>query len=435
MIEAEGLPDTDTAFFNIDGDDYTDAYVTGDLGGARLFKTKYIPNSLNPTWDEEFNIYVCHYATSFVLKVKDKEHVGATFIASTTIRAADLESGDPIDDWFDLLDGETSMGRLHVSVQYTPKSSLGEESHGLQDAYFPLRQACRMITYQDADTPQLAQFEGVLHPDGSPYAATRAWKDLYDCLKNAQKFIYITGWSVFTNIQLLRGDEDPDGFSHVGELLKVKADEGVRVLIMVWNEKLSTEGREGLMGTHDEETRAFFADTAVECVAVSRAKTDGVLADSFVGTFYTHHQKTVICDAASEQDDLRRIVAFIGGLDITDGRYDTPEFHLFKTIRTLHRNDFYNNCVVGATCDVGPRQPWHDIHAKAEGPIALDIKKNFEERWIRQSEDMATRLFQATEDEFDLEAPAQGQDYEGGPWNMQLFRSITSDSAVFDTDK
>ena len=37
----------------------------------------------------------------------------------------------------------------------------------------------------------------------------------------------------------------------------------------------------------------------------------------------------------------RQIVAFIGGLDITDGRYDSPEFPLFKTLKTHHKGDFY----------------------------------------------------------------------------------------------
>ena len=205
VIEAQDLPDTDTAFFNIDGDDYTDPYCTGDLGTARLFKTRYIPNNMNPCWDEEFNIYVCHHANTFKLRVKDKEHVGAVFVAEATISAEDLASGEVIEGWFDLLNGENAMGRINVSVQYTPKENLNEETHDIADSYFPARESCSMIMYQDADTPQLPQFDGVSNPDGSQYQATRCWRDLYEHIKNAQKFIYITGWSVFTDIQLLRG--------------------------------------------------------------------------------------------------------------------------------------------------------------------------------------------------------------------------------------
>ena len=62
------------------------------------------------------------------------------------------------------------------------------------------------ISDQDADTnPKLPQLKGVLNPDGSQYKGTRAWKDIYDSIKNAKKFIYITGWSVYTEINLLRG--------------------------------------------------------------------------------------------------------------------------------------------------------------------------------------------------------------------------------------
>ena len=91
---------------------------------------------------------------------------------------------------------------------------------------------------------------------------------------------------------------------------------------------------------------------------------------------------------------------------------------------------------VGGDANVGPREPWHDIHARVEGPIAIDIKKNFEERWCRQSEDMENRLCKINEDEFVFDAPAVHQDQEGGPWNIQMFRSITSDSCTFfDTDR
>ena len=86
---------------------------------------------------------------------------------------------------------------------------------------------------------------------------------LFLSIENAQKFIYITGWSVYTSISLLRGEEDPEGLSNVGELLKRKADEGVRVLILIWNEKMSFFGNEGgVLGTHDEETKNYIRNTS-----------------------------------------------------------------------------------------------------------------------------------------------------------------------------
>ena len=62
-----------------------------------------------------------------------------------------------------------------------------------------------MTIYQDADTPDLEVFQGVTEPDGSPYKPTRLWMDLYQSLEEAQKLIYVTGWSVFTGISLVRG--------------------------------------------------------------------------------------------------------------------------------------------------------------------------------------------------------------------------------------
>ena len=42
-----------------------------------------------------------------------------------------------------------------------------------------------------------------------------------------------------------------------------------------------------------------------------------------------------------------------------------------------------------------------------------------------------TPLFEVSEEEFVLDAPAVIPENEGGYWNMQLFRSITSDSCQF----
>lgn len=38
----------------------------------------------------------------------------------------------------------------------------------------------------------------------------------------------------------------------------------------------------------------------------------------------------------------RKITAFIGGLDLCDGRYDTPEHRLFSDLDTVFGNDVHN---------------------------------------------------------------------------------------------
>lgn len=32
-----------------------------------------------------------------------------------------------------------------------------------------------------------------------------------------------------------------------------------------------------------------------------------------------------------------------------------------------------------------PREPWHDLHSKIDGPAAYDVLTNFEQRWLRAS--------------------------------------------------
>ena len=70
--------------------------------------------------------------------------------------------------------------------------------------------------------------------------------------------MYITGWAVDTTQSLLRGDEQKNALEHgqyspfIGELLKQKANEGVKVNMLCWCNAL------GQMGTHDEQSNTFF---------------------------------------------------------------------------------------------------------------------------------------------------------------------------------
>jgi len=439
IVQAKDLPDTDNAFFNISRGDLTDPYVELRIGDSSLLKTSVIKNCLDPVWDEHFRVPVCHYCSSLDIWVKDREHIGGETVGRIKIPAADIVSERSICGWYDLVVGSDGSvkGSVNLSLVFTPTAKGGDKAKVLEDSYFPASGHNWLTLYQDADTPQLSVFDGVEYTDGTQYQATRCWADLFNAIKDAKKLIYITGWSVFTGISLLRGEaraaaED----SNIGELLKRKSAEGVRVLIMTWNDKSNDGGLlDGMMGTHDEDTKEFFAGTDVICANVPRDKSSWLgLGGTFVSTCYTHHQKTIVTDAPPlDESGRRRLIAFVGGLDITDGRYDTPEFPLFSTLNTLHAGDFYQNCTPGSSRTTGPRQPWHDIHARVEGPAAKDICQNFMDRWVIQSKSQANCLI--TLDDIDLEALGPYEERNGGPWVLQVFRSITSDSAHFDKSR
>ena len=428
VIEAKDLPDTDNSFFNISRGDLTDPYLELELGHTSLLKTSVKKNCLDPHWNEKFSVPVCHNAKFLIAKVRDREHIGANTVGYFQIPTEIIRTGDIITGWYDLIvgsDGETH-GNVHIWIQYL---DAGQNKTGkyIYDSYFSPESNNQVTLYQDADTPLLKCFEGVINPDGTGYVPTRCWRDIYETIEKAERFIYMTGWSIFTGIQLLRGEEEVEEDSNVGELLKRKAKEGVRVLILTWNEHNMFDG---MMGTHDEDTMEFFRGTDVICSNVPREKESWLgLGGTFVSTCYTHHQKTILADTAAE-NGKRRLVAYVGGLDITDGRYDTPEFPLFKTLQTNHAGDFYSKCMPGAKMNIGPRQPWHDIHAKVEGPVALDVWENFTMRWKKQCKSQEDYLVLLDED-YALDAPGPFTPEQGGAWVAQIFRSITSDSTEF----
>ena len=291
---------------------------------------------------------------------------------------------------------------------------------------------------------------GHLLPNNTPPTHNSCWRDLYYSLEGAQNIICITGWSVWTELKLFRGEEAVSIYGGtLGELLCRKADQGVEVKVMVWSEKSSGEivGDKGMMNTHDMETYRYFKDgtnyrTSNRVIAALAPRELGdikevtdFLQNQFSAGMYTHHQKMVVVDADDpyQPDGRRKLVAYVGGLDLTGGRYDNPEHPLFATLKTDHLGDFRNSNAKSTPETVGPREPWHDIHCRVEGPIARDVLENFIERWkmqgIRESQPPVI------DDHFRKRVNPEAVSVLADPgkeWNVQLFRSITSDSAVLD---
>jgi hypothetical protein len=65
--------------------------------------------------------------------------------------------------------------------------------------------------------------------------------------------------------------------------------------------------------------------------------------------FSRHKHKEAKPDAEAGPVQKRRVIAFVGGLDLTDGRYDSPGHPLFGSIGPdgVHHQDFYQPCIDG----------------------------------------------------------------------------------------
>lgn len=146
---------------------------------------------------------------------------------------------------------------------------------------------------------------------------------------------------------------------------------------------------------------------------------------------FTHHQKIVVVDSeiAGGISHKRRIVSFVGGIDLCDGRYDTPSHSIFRTLDTAHRHDFHQPNFHGASIDKGgPREPWHDIHSMLEGPVAWDVLFNFEQRWRKQGHKDFLLELRELGDAFIPPSPVTFSE-EKETWNVQLFQSIDGGAA------
>ncbi|CAN8288204.1 unnamed protein product [Cochlearia groenlandica] len=429
----------------------TQLYATIDLEKARVGRTRKITNEpKNPKWHESFHIYCGHMAKNVIFTVKDDNPIGATLIGRGYVPVEDIFDGQEVDRWVEILDTEKKPinggSKIHVKLQYFGVEKDRNWNRGIRTAKFPgvpytffsQRKGCKVSLYQDAHVPE-SFVPKIPLAGGRNYEANRCWEDIFDAITDAKHLIYITGWSVYTEISLVRDSRRPKqgGDVTIGELLKKKASDGVKVVLLVWDDRTSVDllKKDGLMATHDEETENFFRGTDVYCVLCPRNPDDGgsIVQNLQVSTMFTHHQKIVVVDSEMPSNvgtRKRRIVSFVGGLDLCDGRYDTPFHSLFRTLDTAHHDDFHQPNFTGAAITKGgPREPWHDIHCRLEGPIAWDVLYNFEQRWSRQGgKDILVKI----RDLDDIIIPPSPvlfpEDHDS--WNVQLFRSIDGGAAA-----
>ncbi|XVE98331.1 hypothetical protein REPUB_Repub03eG0097100 [Reevesia pubescens] len=208
----------------------------------------------------------------------------------------------------------------------------------------------------------------------------------------------------------------PDRDLALGELLRKKANEGVKILMLVWDDRTSVQ----LLKEDGVITRHYFHDTKVHCVLCPRDPDNlhSIVQDS---TMFIHHQKIEVVDSELlNVESNRRIVSFIGGINLTNRRYDTASHPIFRTLDTDHHADFRQPCFHDASiAKGGPREPWHDMHCRLEGPVAWDVLFNFEQRWRKLGEKGLLVHLQEMDDIFIPPSPVTfPEDHE--TWMVEL---------------
>ncbi|KAG9048406.1 Phospholipase D1 [Tulasnella sp. UAMH 9824] len=195
----------------------------------------------------------------------------------------------------------------------------------------------------------------------------------------AKERIYIHDWWLSPELYLRRPGQE---HFRLDRLLQRKAEQGVKIYIILYKEVSnrttpidSNYAKRKLMGLHPN-------------IMVQRSP-----AHFSTGTFYwAHHEKMCVIDEA---------IAFMGGLDLCFGRWDTPQHILvddgnmegaeastqiwpgkdysnarvmdFHTLNKPHE-DMYDRSKVA-------RMPWHDVGIQFVGQPARDLCRHFVDRW------------------------------------------------------
>lgn len=232
----------------------SDPYVTVVVPQATVARTRVLKNSQEPVWNEHFIIPLAHPLVNLEIQVKDDDVFGAQIIGTAAIPADTIATGEFISRWYDIIAPSGSPPKPGASIQlelkFTPcdKNPLyrhgiagDPEQKGVRNTYFPLRKGSHVRLYQDAHVSE-GIFPEIPLDDGKLYKPGTCWEDICHAISEAHHLIYIVGWSVFHKIKLIREPTRPlprGGDLTLGELLKYKSEEGVRVLLLIWDDKTS----------------------------------------------------------------------------------------------------------------------------------------------------------------------------------------------------
>ena len=249
------------------------------------------------------------------------------------------------------------------------------------DSFAPPRDDCRAKWYVD----------------GQDYMAAVA-----DAIEAASKEIFIADWQISPHIFMKRPDTGVDSLKwRLDQMLLKKANESIRIYILLYWESKKIA---------DMDLGSAFAQSTLKhqnIKVLRHPDLSTILHYAIDGIFWwTHHEKVVVVD---------RSIAFVGGIDLCFGRWDTHNHELTDDYavhpcatengkcdsaqgeavryRRWIGKDYGNTFVGGSRTELHlpmvdyvdrsqvPRMPWHDVACSFTGPPARDVAKHFIQRY------------------------------------------------------
>ena len=271
----------------------------------------------------------------------------------------------------------------------------------LASYYFNRTPEIRQNRFSSTFVP--AQSQARWYVDGQDYMSAVA-----DAIEAASDEIFITDWQMNPHIFMKRPDTGVDSlYWRLDKMLLRKADQGrVKIYILLYWESKVLAG----MDHGSDFVRVVLNHDNISVLVHPDLNT--AIHHGFEGTgWWSHHEKVVVVD---------RKIAFVGGIDLCFGRWDTHSHELVddypvhpcvagnnnhcdqsegkdlmysRWIGKDYGNTFYGG--VRAQLDQPmvdyidrseiPRMPWHDVGCSFTGPPVQDVSKHFIQRYNSHS--------------------------------------------------
>lgn len=181
--------------------------------------------------------------------------------------------------------------------------------------------------------------------DGRDY-----YRAFYHAAQKARRYIVLTGWQFDSDVALLRGEDLKEARGDVRMLPMLKElcarNPELRVYILAWDFSL-------LLALEREWMQHLIFNWTTSEQILFRYDASSPL-------YAAHHQKLAVVDG---------VIAFTGGMDICDCRWD----------------DRAHAAECPSRCDTGrdPHGPYHDVGAVLTGPVVQRLSELFEARWVK----------------------------------------------------